>query len=170
MLTKIRQTITNKNGGCEGGCGGKCNCFLMDFFSDVCKGVLAGYIFIGAVSVVIVLFKVYVQYEQPRFLRPEPEIKLVEAIKNLGDLEIAIKQYKADCGEYPATLSLLKKVKPATKTPVTPTDKGPWLKEPTIAIIDPWGTAWIYNSKTGSIKSAGADKTEGTVDDVKYSY
>lgn len=60
-------------------------------------------------------------------------------------LENAVKQYKLDMDDYPASLDmLLQRIG----------DKGPWLESPD-ALMDPWGNPYQYNpagSNNGGIK------------------
>lgn len=138
MLTKFRKFITNKK----------------------------GFTFIELI-VAMAIVAVVTAAALPDFLKTNETSRITSAKSSVSSITTAIMMFQADCGEYPATIAVLKAVKPAATAPVTATDKGPWLTNQAGSTADPWGTAWIYDSATGLVKSAGPDKTEGTADDIQ---
>lgn len=102
----------------------------------------------------------------PDFLKTNESARITSARSSVESLTNAVLMYQTDCGEFPASIAILKSVKPAASAPVTATDKGPWLTNKNGSTTDPWGTAWIYDSATGAVSSAGPDKTATTADDI----
>ncbi len=93
----------------------------------------------------------------------DEQAKITAARAQIGTVSTAIKMYKVNNRNLPPTLDAL--VKPPANVP----SKRPFM-EPN-GIMDPWDNKYIYKSpgrdgKAYDLYSAGADKREGTDDDV----
>jgi general secretion pathway protein G len=93
----------------------------------------------------------------------DEQAKITAARAQIGTVSTAIKMYKVNNRNLPPNLDAL--VKPPANVPV----KKPFI-EPN-GIVDPWDNKYIYKSpgrdgKAYDLYSAGADKREGTDDDV----
>jgi general secretion pathway protein G len=94
----------------------------------------------------------------------DEQAKITAARAQIGTVSTAVKMYKVNNRNLPPSLDAL--VKPPANAPV----KKPFMEEN--GIIDPWDNKYIYKSpgkdgKAYEIYSAGADKREGTDDDVR---
>lgn len=93
----------------------------------------------------------------------DEQAKITAARAQIGTISTSVKMYKVNNRNLPPSLDAL--VKPPANVPV----KKPFIEEN--GIIDPWDNKYIYKSpgkdgKAYEIYSAGADKREGTDDDV----
>jgi general secretion pathway protein G len=94
----------------------------------------------------------------------DEQAKITAARAQLNTVSTAIKMFKVNNRNLPPSLDAL--VKPPANAPV----KKPFMEEN--GIVDPWDNKYIYKSpgkdgKAYEIYSAGADKREGTDDDVR---
>lgn len=144
MLTKIRQMVKNRNGF-----------LIIEMLPKLVLMVMVAFIIVGRI-------------EEFSGLPDYKPTEVLSVISRIEILENAVEMYKADCGEYPATLEVLKAVKPAATAPVTATEKGPWLvNKPTMNTIDPWETPYQYDKESGYIYSLGEDKVKNEGTDSK---
>lgn len=93
----------------------------------------------------------------------DEQAKITAARAQIGTISTSIKMYKVNNRNLPPSLDAL--VKPPANVPV----KRPFIEAN--GIMDPWDNKYIYKSpgregKAYEVYSAGADKREGTDDDV----
>ncbi|GEP43679.1 hypothetical protein BGE01nite_29700 [Brevifollis gellanilyticus] len=93
----------------------------------------------------------------------DEQAKITAARAQIGTVSTAIKMYKVNNRNLPPSLDAL--VKPPANVPV----KKPFIESN--GIVDPWDNKYIYKSpgregKAYDLYSAGADKKDGTDDDV----
>jgi len=97
------------------------------------------------------------------------DAKRARAVQDIKTIETAVDLYAADNGTPPTTTQGLQalKVKPSTE-PLPSNWNGPYLRK---ALIDPWGTAYIYrypgqfNPSGYDVLSYGEDKEPGGSDE-----
>ncbi|MBL8371689.1 MAG: type II secretion system major pseudopilin GspG [Burkholderiaceae bacterium] len=104
----------------------------------------------------------------PRVLNQLGGAKSKTAVVQIADLERALEIYKIDVGRYPSTEQGLAAL--TTKPEGLNSWNGPYLKGQ--VPNDPWGKAFIYSNKNGSIEilSHGSDGVvggEGEAADIK---
>lgn len=118
------------------------------------------------ILLVVIIIGILVSLIAPRLAGRSEEARKQAAKADIqGGLALAIDLYEADTGKYPDQLTDL------LKNPGgLPDWKGPYLKKGISK--DPWGNDYVYqapgtqNADSYDLYSIGADRKEGTADDV----
>lgn len=116
--------------------------------------------------VVVIILGILATYIAPRFLGRADDAKIVKAKTDIAALEITLKLYKLDNGNYPTTdqgLLALSERPDTEPVPLNWSEKG-YLEKSRIP-KDPWGQEYIYISPGVNhdydIISYGTDRTPG---------
>ena len=119
------------------------------------------------ILLVVIIIGILVSLVAPRLAGRSEEARKQAAKADIdGGVALAIDMYEVDNGRYPSKLDDL-----LTKASDAPNWKGPYLKK-SVLPKDPWGNEYVYrkpgshNSESYDLFSPGADKQEGTQDDV----
>ena len=118
------------------------------------------------ILLVVIIIGILVSLIAPRLAGRSEEARRQAAKADIqGGLALAIDLFEADNGHYPADLQDL------IKNPSGLTSwRGPYLKKGITK--DPWGNSYVYhapgshNTESYDLFSIGADRKEGTGDDV----
>ncbi len=132
---------------------------------DILKKEQRGFTMIEILLVVIII-GILVSLIAPRLAGRSEEARRQAAKADImGGLALAIDLYEADNGKYPAQLADL------IKDPGSLLNwRGPYVKKGIAK--DPWGSEYVYsapgtyNKDSYDLFSIGADRKEGTEDDV----
>ena len=118
------------------------------------------------IMLVVIIIGILVSLVAPRLAGRSEEARKQAARADIeGGVSLALDLYEVDNGAYPSKLDdLLNKPSNASNW------KGPYLKKGLPK--DPWGTDYVYkkpgthNTTTYDLFSTGADKQEGSEDDI----
>jgi general secretion pathway protein G len=112
--------------------------------------------------IVVIIIAALAAMVAPRLIDRSDEAKAKIAKGDLSSIDLALKLYRLDTGNYPGGDQGLDALMAAT-------GKGPYLERKP---IDPWGRKYLYrfpgahNKSSFDLFSSGKDGKEGTEDDV----
>ncbi len=116
--------------------------------------------------IVVVILGILATFLVPKIMQEPNEARIVKAKSDIKAIELALKMYKLDNGNFPNTEQGLKAlIKKPEQSPIPNNWRnGGYLD--TNSVADPWGNAYIYRSpgsdgRDYDIISLGADGKEG---------
>ena len=112
--------------------------------------------------IVVIIIAALAAMVVPRLVDRSDDAKIKIARGDLSSLDLALKLYRLDTGNYPASDA-------GVDVLMSTEGKGPYLERQP---VDPWGRKYLYrfpgthNPNTYDLCSVGKDGREGTEDDV----
>ncbi len=120
--------------------------------------------------IVVIILGILATFLVPKIIHKPDEARIVKAKSDIKAIELSLKMYKLDNGNYPTTEQGLKALIEKPEEPPVPNNwkEGGYLDASSVP-SDPWGNAYIYrspgdNGRDYEIISLGADGKEGGSD------
>lgn len=117
--------------------------------------------------IVVIILGILATFLVPKIIHKPDEARVVKAKSDIKAIELSLKMYKLDNGNYPTTEQGLKALIEKPEEPPVPNNwkQGGYLDANSVP-PDPWGNAYIYrspgdNGRDYEIISLGADGKEG---------
>ncbi|GMT43475.1 MAG TPA: type II secretion system protein GspG [Deltaproteobacteria bacterium] len=117
--------------------------------------------------IVVIILGILATFLVPKIIHKPDEARVVKAKSDIKAIELSLKMYKLDNGNYPTTEQGLKALIEKPEEPPVPNNwkEGGYLDTNSVP-PDPWGNAYIYrspgdNGRDYEIISLGADGKEG---------
>ncbi len=117
--------------------------------------------------IVVIILGILATFLVPKIIHKPDEARIVKAKSDIKAIELSLKMYKLDNGNYPTTEQGLKALIEKPEEPPVPNNwkEGGYLDASSVP-PDPWGNAYIYrspgdNGRDYEIISLGADGKEG---------
>jgi len=117
--------------------------------------------------IVVIILGILATFLVPKIIHKPDEARIVKAKSDIKAIELSLKMYKLDNGNYPTTEQGLKALIEKPEEPPVPNNwkEGGYLDASSVP-LDPWGNAYIYrspgdNGRDYEIISLGADGKEG---------